>query len=192
MLHDIADSADKWGNNGKNGRIDPFTEVYHVSFFASWFFRDLCRVCVLQLVFIMNARMTTCHDLTKNEADLKKISELFATLQNSATPVSLLLPWFPSSARKTGRQASTDMYTIIRTYVENRRHAEPTSDAIDMLIADGGTTQTIIEASPGSEVARDFLNSDSKFEVHHVGAFRRCHQYWYHLYASTTGVIDDS
>jgi hypothetical protein len=192
MLHDIADSADKWGNNGKDGRIDPFTEIYHVSFLASWFFWDLCQVCVLQLVFIMTARMTTCHDLTKNEADLKKISELFATLQNNATPVSLLLPWFPSPARKTGRQASTDMYTIIRTYVENRRHVEPISDAIDIFIADGETTQTIIEASPGSEVARDFLNSDSTFEVHNVGAFRRYPQHWYNLYAPTTGVIDDS
>jgi hypothetical protein len=140
----------------------------------------------------MNARIATCHDLTKNEVDLKKIRELFATLQNSATPVSLLLSWFPGSAGKTGRQASTDMYTTIRTYVENRRHAEPTSDAIDTFIADGETTQTIIEASPGSEVARDFLNSDPKFEVHNVGVFRRCHQYWYHLYAPTTGVIDDN
>jgi cytochrome P450 len=153
MLHDIADSADKWGNNGKDGRIDPFTEIYHVSFLASWFFQDLYRVCVLQLVFIMTARMITCHDLTKNEADLKKISELFATLQNSATPASLLLPWFPSPARRTGRQASTDMYTILYTYIENRRHAEPTSDAIDIFIADGETTQTIVEASSSSEVA---------------------------------------
>lgn len=25
--------ADKWGNNGKTGRIDPFVEIYDVSVF---------------------------------------------------------------------------------------------------------------------------------------------------------------
>ena len=32
LLQDITDEADKWGNDGKNGRIDPFTEIYDVSF----------------------------------------------------------------------------------------------------------------------------------------------------------------
>jgi len=30
LLQDIVDRADKWGNDGKNGRIDPFTEIYDV------------------------------------------------------------------------------------------------------------------------------------------------------------------
>ena len=101
----------------------------------------------------MTARMTTCHELTKNEADLKKIGELFMTLQTSATPTSLLLPWFPSSARKAGKRATTDMYTIICTYIETRRDAEPTNDAIDLLIADGETNESIVEVSPGPEAA---------------------------------------
>ena len=96
----------------------------------------------------MTARMTTCRDLTKNEADLKKIGELFLTLQTSSTPTSLLLPWFPSSARKTLKQATTDLFTMIYVYVETRRHAEPTSDAIDVLIAEGETTQNIVGVSP--------------------------------------------
>ena len=101
----------------------------------------------------MTARMATCHDLTKNEADLKKINELFMTLQTNATPTSLLLPWFPSPARKTGKEATTELFTMLYTYVENRRHAEPTSDAIDVLIADGETTQNIVGVSPASKVA---------------------------------------
>ena len=31
LLKDIVDKADKWGNDDKNGRIDPFTEIYDVS-----------------------------------------------------------------------------------------------------------------------------------------------------------------
>ena len=33
MLQDIINRADKWGDDGKRGRIDPFTEVYDVSLF---------------------------------------------------------------------------------------------------------------------------------------------------------------
>jgi len=91
--------------------------------------------------------MTTCRDLAKNEADLKKIGELFMTLQTSATPTSLLLPWFPSPARKTGKEATTELYTMLYTYVENRRNTELTSDAIDVLIAEGETTQKIVGVS---------------------------------------------
>ena len=37
LLQDITKNADKWGNDGKNGRIDPFTDIYDVSFFAGLF-----------------------------------------------------------------------------------------------------------------------------------------------------------
>ena len=100
----------------------------------------------------MTARMTTCHDLTNNEADLKKIEELFMTLDANSTLASLLLPWFPSPARRAKKQATTEMYTMLHTYVENRRSAEPTSDAIDVLIAGGETTQSIVGVSPGPEI----------------------------------------
>jgi len=32
VLQDVTDKADKWGDHGENGRIDPFTEIYDVSF----------------------------------------------------------------------------------------------------------------------------------------------------------------
>jgi len=35
LLQDISNKADKWGNDGKNGRIDPFTEIYDVSYLAA-------------------------------------------------------------------------------------------------------------------------------------------------------------
>ena len=101
----------------------------------------------------MTARMTACRDLTTNEADLKKIKELFMTIQTSSTPISLLFPWFPAPARKTTKQATTDVYTMLYTYVETRRHAGATSDTIDVLIADGEATQNIVEVSPTPKVA---------------------------------------
>jgi hypothetical protein len=101
----------------------------------------------------MTVRMAACRDLAKNGADLKKIKELFLTLQTSATPASLLLPWFPSPARKRMKQATTEFFMMLCTYVETRRRVEPTTDAIDVLIADGETTQNIVKVGPAPEVA---------------------------------------
>ena len=42
LLQDITDRADRWGDNGKVDRIDPFVEVYDVSYF----FGDVCCVGV--------------------------------------------------------------------------------------------------------------------------------------------------
>ena len=101
----------------------------------------------------MTARMTTCRDLTKNGADLRKIKESFMTIHTNSTPVSCLLPWFPGPARKSVNRATTELYSMLLNYVEARRHAEPTSDAIDVLIADGETDQSIAGVSSGTEVA---------------------------------------
>ena len=101
----------------------------------------------IQLVLTMTARMTTCHNLMKNGADVKKVGELLMTIQTGVTPTSLVLPWLPSPAKKARTQATTELYSILYAYVENRRHAELTSDAIDVLIADGETTQMIVGVS---------------------------------------------
>jgi hypothetical protein len=47
LLQDILDKADKWGGDGKSGRIDPFTEIYDVS----------CPRDVRQFVLLVLSRM---------------------------------------------------------------------------------------------------------------------------------------
>lgn len=84
----------------------------------------------------MTAHTLVCDELANNEADLKKIAELLMTVQGSAAPVSLLLPWFPGPAKRAKKQANMELHTILYTYVETRRHAEPTTNAIDIMIAE--------------------------------------------------------
>jgi len=100
----------------------------------------------------MTARMATCRDLSKNEADLNKIREVFLVIQASSTPVSLLLSYF-SPSRKTAKQVTSELYTLLQDNVETRRRAlEFTSDAIDVLIADGETTKNIVGVGPTTDV----------------------------------------
>ena len=91
--------------------------------------------------------MTTCDSLARNDADLEKIGGLFLTIQKGATPASILLPWFPSPARKRRQAAATELFKILYTHVEKRRRAEPGSDPIDILIADGESSQSIARVS---------------------------------------------
>ena len=95
----------------------------------------------------MNARIVTCGELAKNNADLKKIRELLFIHQTSNTPASILLPWLPNSARKRKKEAVGALFGIIYAYVEKRRHSEPTGDAIDTMIADGEATERIVGVS---------------------------------------------
>jgi len=101
----------------------------------------------------MTAQLIACRDLAKNEADLKRIRELITTFQTSATPASLLFPWFPSPSRKAKKDATTELFTTLYTYVEARRRAELTNDAMDILIADGETTERIVTASPSPKIS---------------------------------------
>ena len=95
----------------------------------------------------MTARMATCHDMTKNDADFKKLTELVWTITDSATPIALILPWFPSPSRVKILWADMKLALTLRNYVEARRHAEPIGDATDILIAEGETTRDIIGVS---------------------------------------------
>ena len=148
LLQDMVEKAEKWGNDGKTGRIDPFNEIYDVScIFCVHFSLGVELAPRVKLIFATTARIFTCHDLIKNEADFKKVGELLVAIQTSVTPTSLVLPWFPSLTRWTREQATTELCTILYTYIESRRHAEPTNDAIDLLIAGGEATQDIIGAS---------------------------------------------
>jgi hypothetical protein len=77
----------------------------------------------------------------------------------------------------SGMLATTELFTMLRTYVDNRRKAEPTSDAIDVLIADGETTQVIVEVSfLWIGVVRYQIRFDS-FAVRDGRSFRRSPQY---------------
>jgi hypothetical protein len=155
LFQDVTAKADKWGNNGTSGRIDPFTEIFEVSISLPTHTvpLDPALSSPSQLVFFMTARMATCHDMTKNDADFKKLTGLIWTLLAGATPTALILPWFPSPSRVKILWADLKVFLMLRNYVEARRHAEPTSDATDILIAEGKTTRDIVQVGFAPKVA---------------------------------------
>jgi sterol 14-demethylase len=123
LLADVNGRMEAWGSEGK---MNPFKDIY-------------------DLVFQMTVRMATCEELATDVEKIQKMNDLYWTLEKNSTHMSLLLPWFPGTARKNKDEATKSLYTMLCHYVDLRRKAEvPSSDAIDILIADGDDNITII------------------------------------------------
>ncbi|KAJ7672338.1 cytochrome P450 [Mycena polygramma] len=134
LLSDVNKLMDGWG---ADGIIDPFTEIQ-------------------KLVFQVTVRLASCRELAEDAAAVSRIQDLYHTLEKSSTPVALLLPWFPSAARKSRAAATTELFTMLYGYVEGRRNAAvPSSDSIDVLLAEGNNSMSVVEFIFGSIFAAE-------------------------------------
>ena len=116
LFSDVIKRMDGWGDSGK---INPFDDIYYI-------------------VFQITVRMATCRELAEDSTAVDQLFGLFWKLQKSATPVGVLLPWFPSKAKRDKNQANADLYNFLSGYIDSRRSAQESgSDAIDLLIAQG-------------------------------------------------------
>ncbi|KAH9477139.1 Cytochrome P450 monooxygenase [Psilocybe cubensis] len=124
LLNDVNNRMESWG---KSARIDPFKHIY-------------------DLVFQMTVRMASCDELAKDVKTISELQSLYWTLEKSATPTALLLPWFPSPAKKRKEVATKELFMKLYGFVEARRHATvPSTDAIDVLLGQGMDTPNIVQ-----------------------------------------------
>ena len=105
----------------------------------------------------MTIRLAACRELAEDKAAVNKLIQIYWDLERGVSPVSVLLPWFPSAARKRKNNATKELYMMFYGSIEARRHSPvPNSDAIDLLLADGCSTPTIVQVrvSPSCYMAR--------------------------------------
>jgi hypothetical protein len=98
----------------------------------------------MQLIVQMTIRMVSCRSLSNDPAAVAEMWKYFDIIEKSATPFSLILPWIPTSATKNKEKATTDLYKFLVKYIEERRNSTPSSDAFDVLIANGLDNQAIV------------------------------------------------
>ncbi|PPR06515.1 hypothetical protein CVT24_002629 [Panaeolus cyanescens] len=123
LMADIDRRAQLWG---KEGKMDPFKNIY-------------------DLVFQMTVRMATCRELAEDLDAIKELQQLYWTLEKSSTPQALLLPWFPSRSKRNKEKATKALFVKLYGIVEMRRNASvPSSDAIDVMISHGHSTESIV------------------------------------------------
>lgn len=93
----------------------------------------------------MTVRMATCQELANDKKAIDDIAKHYWAIEKSATPVSLLLPWLPSAAKKAKEKATTDLYNTLLKYVDLRRKAgSESTEPIDLLLAQGHSDPSII------------------------------------------------
>ena len=94
----------------------------------------------------MTVRLATCRELSEDHEAVAQLAEHYWNMEKSTTPVSVLLPWFPSSAKKTKAKATLGLYTLLSSYVRLRRNAStPTTDTIDALLGQGVSDDAIVQ-----------------------------------------------
>ena len=102
----------------------------------------------VQLVFQMTIRIATCRELAEDKQAVQDVIKHYFDMEQSKTPVSVLLPWFPGPAKKAKTKATGDLYLLIKKYVTMRRETKtPSSDPIDLLIANEDSDEVIISVS---------------------------------------------
>ena len=86
----------------------------------------------------MTVHMFSCRELASDLPTITKLEKHFWTLERTITPTSLLLPWLPTPSKYRKLMSIRAMYATLRNHVEARKKAAvPSSDAIDILWADG-------------------------------------------------------
>jgi|ERR1700722_10271020 len=110
-----------------------------------------------QLVFQLTVRVASCRELAENTDDVARLAKLYLDIQESSTPIALILPWFPSPSRKARNAATRGLFTIISDYVNLRKKSPtPSSDPIDLLIAEGHEEATIIQVNTSPRLQNNF------------------------------------
>ncbi|KAF4611869.1 hypothetical protein D9613_003960 [Agrocybe pediades] len=126
-LPSLLDDCEQLMNNwGIEGRLNPFEEIY-------------------LLVFQMTVRMATCRELAEDKKAFKELANQYWIIQNCSTPISLLFPWFPSPMKKRKDKATAALYGLLYSFVMLRRNSpRPSTDPIDLLIAQGDSDENIV------------------------------------------------
>ena len=96
----------------------------------------------------MTVRTATCSELSEDRAAIKLLAKHYWDIEKNSSAVSLLLPWFPSSARKAKQKATMALYTMLLSYVNVRRKALTKSmEPIDFFISQGLSDNIIVGVS---------------------------------------------
>ena len=94
----------------------------------------------------MTVRMVTCRELSEDREAIARLSENYLEVEkNAGTPATLLIPWFPSHAKREKRKATMVLYSTFLRYIQLRRNSSnPSNDPIDLFISQGLSDDAII------------------------------------------------
>ena len=99
----------------------------------------------------MTVRMASCRELSEDREAIARLSKTYLEVEKNGTPVTILLPSFPSLAKRAKKKATMVLYTTFLHFIQLRRKASiPSNDPIDLFISQGLPDHEIIQVRPSS------------------------------------------
>jgi len=90
-------------------------------------------------------RTVACEDIVNDPVLLEKTLGLFKTVEESATPASIMFPWLPTPAIIKRTIAAGRLYMIFNRIVgERKKKGERREDPLQFLIDQGDDMKQII------------------------------------------------
>jgi len=98
------------------------------------------------MVFQLTIRAASCKDIADDPELVKRVSELYWDSEKGSTPTSVLLPWFPSPARKRKVKATQDLYNLLKSVIDDRKNnGKVEDDPMQALIDEGDGSNDIVQ-----------------------------------------------
>lgn len=98
------------------------------------------------MVFQLTTRTLGFAEIADDPELSRHVANLYWMADKGSTPLSILMPWFPSKARKMRVAASTEMFMICKgLYEERLKKGKTVDDAVQALVDEGISFQMIAE-----------------------------------------------
>ena len=98
-----------------------------------------------KMVFQLTARALACREIADSPETVARMAELYWDMEKGATATAVLLPWFPSAARKQKEKATTDLYLLLKGALDKRLEEGRTEeDSAQALLDDGDSVNDIV------------------------------------------------
>ncbi|EJF57953.1 cytochrome P450 [Dichomitus squalens LYAD-421 SS1] len=122
ILEDSRRTINAWGNSGI---LDPFDRVP-------------------ELIFQTSVRSLAFSELAEDPATVKRLRELYDTLDTATTPATVLFPWLPSPTAVRKLLATKRIYDIIGKTLDDRMKNGIARDDTPQMLIDAGDERMII------------------------------------------------
>jgi hypothetical protein len=97
----------------------------------------------------MTVRLASCRELSEDKEAIAQLAKSYFEIEETATPVTILFPWFPGSAKRAKKKATKVLYDTFLSFIELRRNSSvPSNDPIDLFISQGLSNDDIIGVRP--------------------------------------------
>lgn len=100
---------------------------------------------------------------------VKRVTELYWWAEKGTTPASMLLPWFPSQARKLKQTAAAEIYVMLRKVYEERvAQSRVVDDTIQLMMDNGLNFPDLTRVSatvPSVVVSRNIISFSLFWEI---------------------------